>query len=61
MATWTGGLGTPARSRADLAGPKGFDALLTVVDVAHAAASIVVTRQGADPPTRDELLAALRA
>ena len=59
MAAWTGGLVTPARSRADLAGPDGFDALLAVVDVAHAAASIVVTRQRADPPTRDELLGTL--
>ena len=61
MATWIAGLGMPARSRADLAGPGGFDALVAAVDVAHAAASIVVTRQGADPPTRDELLAALTA
>ena len=59
MAAWTGGLGTAARSRADLAGPGGFEALVAAVDVAHAAAAIVVTRQGADPPTRNELLDAL--
>ena len=59
MATWIAGLGMPARSRSDLAGRGGFDALVAAVDVAHAAASIVVTRQGADPPTRDELLDAL--
>jgi fructokinase len=61
MATWIAGLGMPARSRVDLAGPGGFDAIVAAVDVAHAAASIVVTRQGADPPTRDELLDALTA
>ena len=59
VAAWTGAIGMPARSRADLAGPGGFEALVAAVDIAHAAASIVVTRPGADPPTRDELLAAL--
>ncbi len=46
----------PQRWRADLAGPGGLAALVAAVEVAHVAASIVVTRQGADPPSRDEVL-----
>jgi fructokinase len=61
MAAWTGALGTPRRQRRELAGPDGFVALVAAVEVAHVAASIVVTRHGADPPTRDELLDALPA
>ncbi len=61
MAAWTAGLEMAPRSRSDLAGPGGFEALVAAVDIAHLAASIVVTRPGADPPTRDELLDALRA
>ena len=61
MAAWTAGLEMAPRSRSDLAGPGGFEALVAAVEVAHVAASIVVTRPGADPPTRDELLDALRA
>ena len=60
MAAWTAGLEMAPRSRSDLAGPGGFEALVAAVEVAHVAASIVVTRPGADPPTRDELLDALR-
>ena len=59
MAAWTAGLEMAPRSRSDLAGPGGFEALVAAVEVAHVAASIVVTRPGADPPTRDELLDAL--
>ena len=61
MAAWTAGLEMAPRSRSDLAGPGGFEALVAAVEVAHVAASIVVTRPGADPPTRDELLDAVRA
>jgi len=60
MAAWTAGLEMAPRSRSDLAGPGGFEALVAAVEVAHVAASIVVTRPGADPPTRDVLLDALR-
>ena len=59
MAAWTAGLEMAPRSRSDLTGPGGFEALVAAVEVAHVAASIVVTRPGADPPTRDELLDAL--
>ena len=52
MAAWTAGLEMAPRSRSDLAGPGGFEALVAAVEVAHVAASIVVTRPGADPPTR---------
>ncbi len=46
----TSGLG-----RSDLAGPTGLDDIVRAVDMGHAAAGIVVTRHGADPPTPSDL------
>ena len=56
MASWTGALEGRARRRDELLESAGLEALVAAVDIAHAAAGIVVTRAGADPPTRDELL-----
>ncbi len=56
MAAWVGALDLPRRGRGELEGRAGFAALGAAVEAAHVAASIVVTRHGADPPTRDEFL-----
>lgn len=51
MACWsTSGLG-----RSDLAGPNGLEHVVRAVEMGHAAAGIVVTRHGADPPTQSDL------
>jgi fructokinase len=61
MATWSaqsgdiGDIGAQAGGRAALDGDEGLERVVRAVEAGHAAAGIVVTRQGADPPTRTDL------
>jgi fructokinase len=51
MASWS----RSRLGRSDLAGPIGLAHVVQAVEMGHAAAGIVVTRHGADPPTRADL------
>jgi fructokinase len=51
MACWS----TTRLGRSDLAGPNGLEHVVRAVEMGHAAAGIVVTRHGADPPTQSDL------